>query len=148
MIKIRAAVILTRNGRILLAEHEKGGKKYWVVPGGKVEKGESLEEAAAREIEEETGLKTRIEKLVFVSEVLDGRKHIIDFFFKGSIISGRLRKGPDRNLSRISFIPFGSLDEIEFYPRIKPELKLELKDNFSRAGRYLRTGRRAGRKGG
>ncbi len=47
---------------------------YWDFPKGHLEKGETLEDAAKREIEEETGLK----KIKFV----DGFKETIKYFFK------------------------------------------------------------------
>lgn len=37
---------------------------YWTFPKGKVEEGESLEETAIRELEEETGLKVEIERYI------------------------------------------------------------------------------------
>ncbi len=140
MIKIRAAVILERKGRILLAKHRKQTGEYWVLPGGTVEEGETLQETAAREIREETGLEAEIEKLAFVSEVIDkgpGHKHIIDFFFKGKIRGGDLKRGTDRNLTDIRFFPPGELDSLVFYPDIKEELKKATSESFRDVPAYL-----------
>ena len=139
MIKIRAAVILEQNGEILLARHRRGASEYWVIPGGTVEEGETASRAGAREIREETGLTVEISRLVFVSEVIkeSGQKHVIDFFFKGSIIAGELKKGNDRRLEAIRFVPLKELDNLKFYPCIKSELKEGLKTNFKGGARYL-----------
>lgn len=45
---------------------ERGGGSFWVLPGGAIEAGESAEEAAVREVAEETGLDVRLERLLFV----------------------------------------------------------------------------------
>lgn len=49
-----SAVIFDRQGRLLLQQRSDGGQ--WGLPGGSVEIGESLHEAVAREVLEETGL--------------------------------------------------------------------------------------------
>ena len=54
-------LILNEAGRLLLFRfvHKTGplaGQDFWATPGGGVEDGESLEQAAVRELEEETGL--------------------------------------------------------------------------------------------
>ncbi len=139
MIKIRSAVILIKNESILLAKHSKKNRDYWVIPGGTAEEGETIEETAVREIMEETGLKVKIKKLAFVSEVIDKLppRHILDFFFEGCIISGRLEKGCDSCLCEVKFMPFEELDNLEFYPRIKPELKQMLQNRKAGPGAYL-----------
>ena len=56
--EVAAAVLTQPNGRVLLA-HRPPGKVYagyWEFPGGKVEPGESLETALARELHEELGI--------------------------------------------------------------------------------------------
>jgi acetyl-CoA carboxylase carboxyl transferase subunit beta len=55
------AVVRDRAGRFLLvlrAEQPQAGR--WTVPGGKVQDGETLAEAAAREVLEETGVTVRV----------------------------------------------------------------------------------------
>jgi 8-oxo-dGTP pyrophosphatase MutT (NUDIX family) len=51
--------LFDENGRMLLARFEYGGKTWWAAPGGGLERAETHEEAARREIGEETGLDLR-----------------------------------------------------------------------------------------
>ncbi len=50
-------VLLDEADRVLLARFEYGGRRWWATPGGALEGGETHEEAARREVEEETGLR-------------------------------------------------------------------------------------------
>ena len=59
--KTAAAIIEFPNNKILLIK--RGTlvfRGYWALPGGKVEAGETAEQAIVREVEEETGLKVEI----------------------------------------------------------------------------------------
>jgi len=62
--KPRAAVVLIQNHSIALLERNRQGRSYYVFPGGGVENGETPDEAASREGEEELGLKMRVQRLV------------------------------------------------------------------------------------
>ncbi len=57
-----SAVIFDRRGRLLLQQRSDGGQ--WGLPGGSVEIGESLTDAVAREVREETGLVVSPRRLV------------------------------------------------------------------------------------
>ena len=59
-----SAVIFDRRGRVLLQERSDGGQ--WGLPGGSVEIGESVTDAAIREVREETGLEVTVRRLVGV----------------------------------------------------------------------------------
>jgi mutator protein MutT len=56
------AAIIERNGQVLICQR-KAGQRFagkWEFPGGKVEPGEDLESALARELSEELGITARI----------------------------------------------------------------------------------------
>ena len=88
-----------RDARILLVPHfdTDAGPVQWCIPGGQLEPGESLEEAAKREFEEETGLRVGGCQLLDVSEVLLPERdyHSITITFYGSVDGGQVRPEPD-----------------------------------------------------
>lgn len=57
------ALVTNAEGRVLLVE---GGRHGWELPGGQVEEGESLLDALAREVREETGVEVAVERLAAV----------------------------------------------------------------------------------
>ncbi len=59
-----SAVILDRRGAVLLQQRADGGQ--WGLPGGSVEIGESVTDATAREVREETGLRVATRRLIGV----------------------------------------------------------------------------------
>src|SRR5579859_6567815 len=55
------AVVVDREGRVLLVQRGRPpGVGTWTLPGGRVEAGESLEEAVVREVREEASLEARV----------------------------------------------------------------------------------------
>ena len=56
--EVAAGILLDQSGRYLLGQRPEGKPYagYWEVPGGKIEKGESVFEALKRELQEELGI--------------------------------------------------------------------------------------------
>ncbi|MEN3335809.1 MAG: 8-oxo-dGTP diphosphatase [Blastocatellia bacterium] len=63
------AVVVNREGRVLLVKHVFRPGSGWGVPGGFINKGEQVEDAARRELREEIGLELDRIELAFVRAV-------------------------------------------------------------------------------
>lgn len=65
------AIVQDDRGRLLMIKRGTApGKGQWSIPGGRIEAGESAVAAAAREVEEETGLQVCVSNLAGVVELL------------------------------------------------------------------------------
>jgi 8-oxo-dGTP diphosphatase len=60
----RACAIVVEHGRLLMVRQTYRGTTFWTFPGGALLAGETPEDAATREVHEETGLTIRIVKLL------------------------------------------------------------------------------------
>ena len=127
--RVRVAGILEEDNKVLLIEHTKNNRSYWLLPGGGVDWGESIEEAVEREFLEETNLKVKIEEFLFISETLapDKSKHVINLYFRVRRESGEMALGDEGILSDLRFFTLDEIEKIKIYPNINDILKKILK---------------------
>lgn len=111
------AVILDDDGRTLLVKHIPRRDDFWgdkwMVPGGSLEPGETLEEGVVREVEEETNLRVEVVKHVstldrIVREGDEVKLHVVYVDFLVRPVGGELCPGSDVATAR-----WFSRDEIE-----------------------------------
>lgn len=103
------ACVTNEDGQILL--QRRSDKNMWGFPGGAMELGESAEEAAAREVFEETGLHIKTDYLIglytkYFDEYPNGDQvQSILFFFKAHASSGDLKAENKETLELRYFDP-------------------------------------------
>lgn len=68
--KLGVSASVWRDGKVLLVQRAKPPKGIWAFPGGHVEAGEKLQEAAARELREETGMTAEFRGLLGLYDVI------------------------------------------------------------------------------
>lgn len=86
MVYNRAAVIIIDKGKVLLLHRIKDGREYYVIPGGTIEDNETPEQAAVREIKEETNLDIKLGKKVLeVSDEWHNGSYFLSAGMKGSL---------------------------------------------------------------
>ena len=91
-----AVIFDNSRNKVLLTRRADNGK--WCLPSGHMEPGESAEETCIREVQEETGLVTKLTRLVGIysnpnrlMEYPDGNKyHLIAIHFEAKRLSGDL----------------------------------------------------------
>ncbi|MEN2997539.1 MAG: NUDIX hydrolase [Brevinematia bacterium] len=121
MIRLRVqGVMFNRDGKLLLVKHRKGGKEYYVLPGGGVEYGESLVNALARELKEELNIRKIFSaKFLGINEFIDGEsnRHIIDLYYYVIADLEEIRiVESDGIIVEFDFFHLSEIDKITVYP--------------------------------
>jgi len=73
----RATILMEKDGLVLMIYRLRDGHEYYTLPGGGVEGDESVEQAALRELKEETSIMGKIEQKVFDFTDSNRREHQI-----------------------------------------------------------------------
>lgn len=111
-------ILLVRNEHLLLIKRKNNPDAgYWSIPGGHLELGEKVQDAAVREAYEETGFKTRVIKLAGVIDKImyddkgDIEYHYVLINYFVNQINGDPNQPPkaDDDAAEAKFVPFGEL---------------------------------------
>jgi 8-oxo-dGTP diphosphatase len=118
------AIILNKENNILvLKRNNPPAKNHWWFSGGRVQKGETIDEALVRKVKEETGLDVEVGRLVGVYTRLFPERHDIAITFLCKSRDGKITLNQEH--SEASFMSVK-----DAVAELHPELKKVLKDAF------------------
>ncbi|MFD0679234.1 MULTISPECIES: NUDIX hydrolase [unclassified Paenibacillus] len=136
LLQVRVTGILVENEQILLVKQQVSNSRGWSLPGGRVEQGETLEDSIVRELLEETGLHTKVVKLLYLCDVPQANPSLIHISFLMQRIDGQLTLPSnefDKNpITDVRMIPFEELSELGFSDTFVHILR----NNFPESGAY------------
>lgn len=137
-VRVRVAGLLVHKNEILLVEHRKEGRRYYLLPGGGVRFGETLAEALVREVEEECGLKITVGAPLFVSDTIapDGSRHVVNVVFDAHIVGpGMPTKDP--RVAGCRWIDLEVLGSVRLRPPLASAITDASIEGFRGQARYL-----------
>jgi 8-oxo-dGTP diphosphatase len=113
---VAAGAVIWREDDVLIIKRGTPPRRHeWSIPGGKVEWGETVEDAVRREVREETGLAIEIVALAGVVDALihdesgSVTRHYVLVDFAARAVSGELRAADD--VVEAYWVPFDRLDD-------------------------------------
>ena len=105
--RLAVGALVIHRGQVLLVERGKApSKDFWAIPGGSVHLGESLQEAAEREVLEETGVRIAAGDPIFTFDAIEKdsagkvRYHYVIVDLTGTYIDGEPVPGDDARQAR------------------------------------------------
>lgn len=114
------AIVLEKGALLLVKRNREPALGLWSLPGGRVEWGESLREACAREVREEAGIDVEIEGLAGIAERIipddegDVRWHFVIHDFWAAPRTRELTPGDD--VSDAEWVPVDALKDRSLTP--------------------------------
>jgi ADP-ribose pyrophosphatase YjhB (NUDIX family) len=147
-IRNSAKAVVVHQNAVLLIDAVVGGTPCYLLPGGGQRPGESLAEAARREVLEETGLRVSVGPLLWVNEWI-GRNHTADehlsmvhrveVTFRCTLLGGPITlegDNPDMAQTGVAWVP---LDVVQDAPLLVRGLRNHLAelDRVPGGGEYL-----------
>lgn len=126
---VRGIVIKDKN--ILLIKRIKKERTYYVIPGGGLEKNETLEEGVIREVKEELGITVSVGNLIGTDDFQNTRHYFFDCTYQSGILgTGTGPEYTDPNYEGEGqyipiAIPLAKLEEIELIPSVIKSLIID-----------------------
>ena len=134
---IRITGILIENNEILLVQQKLSDKRNWSLPGGRLERGETLSQGLIREMKEETGLDVELVRMLYVCDVASSSNTILHITFLIKRVGGEIElpsnEFDENPIHDVKFVPVSELVKYGFSERFMQVIN----DGFSNAGNYV-----------
>jgi len=121
-----AALLVDRDGQVVVVRHRFGASTYHLLPGGGVDFGETLAAALVREVAEETGLECEVGRPVLLNDTIapDGLRHVVNITFEAHIVGGRITSSPnDDRVEGTELVRVADLERLDLRPPIAAQVR-------------------------
>ena len=134
---VRVTGILIEDEQILVVKQKLSASRNWSLPGGRLERGETLEQALKREIKEETGFIVEIGRLLYICDVGTSSNTVLHITFsierKGGVITLPTNEYDENPIHDVRFIPIKDLTNYGF----SEMFKWRVEQGFPDSGNYM-----------
>ena len=124
--KVRPSIAIVENNHLLLMQYRYGNTDVYNLPGGNVDKSETLTETVVRELMEELGIEVGLKEMILLGDVImpEGKEDVLHCVFEGKILSGKPVLNPkETSALAVVWMPLVDLHELEMYPNIGAQLQ-------------------------
>ena len=127
-VELTVLCLIHRGDKLLLQNRRKKDWDGWTLPGGHIEKGESIVDAVVREMQEETGLTIHSPKLCGIKQFPIENGRYLVFLFRTESFSGEVRSSDEGELRWISR---SELSDFHTVPDFEELLQVMLDDRLT-----------------
>ncbi|MEG3616806.1 NUDIX hydrolase [Isoptericola haloaureus] len=129
-LRVAAYAVIISDGQVLLPHWSDRRRSGWTLPGGGIDPGEHPEDAAVREVREETGYGVELDGLLGVDSIVVPPEHLIGFdddadvdplhgirvVYRARIVGGSLTVEQDGSTDDVAWHP---LEAVPHLPRVE-----------------------------
>lgn len=115
-------VVCMRNGHVLLSRYRLSHE--WTLPGGGIDHAEHPSDAAMREVEEETGYRVTIDRLLGIDSVDGASMHLLGIYYEAQAVGGDLRHEVDGSTDRADWFALDDVPSLKRSPILDTGLEL------------------------
>ena len=117
----RATGVVIKDNKLLIMEQIVNGEKFYTLPGGTWEFGETLEETCIREVFEEFSINVSVVRLIFLLDTTSR----LNFVFECDYIDGEIELGgPEKEKMNeneqyyVHWIELGEISSLKIFPEV------------------------------
>lgn len=121
-VRVGAYAVIVQDGNLLLTHWNEHGRAGWTLPGGGLEDYETPEQAAVREVREETGYEAQLRTLLGVDSLFlepgdrivagDGPLHALRVVYLARIVGGSLTPEADGSSDEARWVPLDAVGDL------------------------------------